>query len=181
MAEKELWKGGEKRLYSQEHRDIINKANGMELKQQTLGWLWWENILLIIAETVFPSGSKGTETPLDDVQGKNEIMHVRVLWKLWIVLHMWSVAMTLVTIPLRTGEQRTLETSHGPDKHSQYLKAMVCSTVVLAKVSHLFMYQQPQDTMKLWYHQKVVTPPAALRVHIHWLLKEVMFWLSCPS
>ena len=42
---------------------------------------------LMIAETVFPSMSKGTKTTLDDVQGINERMYVKVLWKLQTVLH----------------------------------------------------------------------------------------------
>lgn len=63
----------------------------------------------MIAETVFPSGSKGTETPLDDVQGKNEIMYVSALQNLDCATH-------AVTITPRFGEQRTLKMSHRPDE-----------------------------------------------------------------
>ena len=71
---------------------------------------------LMIAKTVFPSMSKGTKTTLDDVQGIHEIMYVKVLWKLQIVLHIWGVAMSVVSIPPRAWEQRALKRGHRPDK-----------------------------------------------------------------
>lgn len=85
-----------------------------------------------------------------------------------------------VIIPPRAGEQRTLEISHSPDEQSDNNWSTCCSVVALAKVIHLFMSQAWQDTIKLQYHQKLVTPPAALGVDIdfpRWLC----FWLSCPN
>ena len=70
----------------------------------------------MIAKIVFPSMSKGTKTTLDDVQRIDEIMYVKVLWKLQIVLHIWGVAMSVVSIPPRVWEQRTLKRGHRSDK-----------------------------------------------------------------
>lgn len=81
-----MLKGG-KRNRVAKNTGIINKINGMKLRPANFGLITGENILLMTAETIFPSESKGTETTLDDVQGKNETMYVRVFWQLHNALH----------------------------------------------------------------------------------------------
>lgn len=57
-------------MYRQKYSNIINKRNRMKLRPENFVLIMEENTFLMIVESL-PRGSKGIETTVDDVQGKN--------------------------------------------------------------------------------------------------------------
>lgn len=145
MAEKELWKEGEKRLCSQEYSDIINKRNGMKLKPANFGPIMMGK---------YPFNDCWNSLPKWEQRHRNSPG--------WCSREKWD---NVCECSANSGLCHTCEgllwlllLSHpelGSKGHwrratgqtnSQYLKPMLCSTMAWAKVSHLFMYQPPKDS-----------------------------------